>query len=450
MARGDASGMGGAPVVLSVSELNARVRALVETELPLGWVAGEISNFMRAASGHCYFSLKDEAAQVRCVLFRQRAQLVDAPLANGVRVEVRAVPTLYEARGEFQLNVDFVRRAGLGSLFEAFERLKRRLEAEGLFDADRKRPLPPLPRAVGVVTSPQAAALRDVLTTLRRRMPSIPVVIYPTLVQGDGAGERIAQAIATASRRAEVDVLIVCRGGGSAEDLWAFNDERVARAIAAAPMPVISGVGHETDFTIADFVADLRAPTPTAAATAAVPDRLSLQRRIDTLSDALDRGMQRQIERRAQQLDLLSRRLVHPGERIALRRERLAHLDARLAAAWDRKAQGFVQRAARASQGLVAATPDVARLRTRIDALGDRLPRAQQARFAAWTATVQRAQDSLRHLDPTAVLERGYAIVRDAQGRVVRRAASLRIGESVDIAVGEGAITADVTALREG
>ena len=232
--------------VSSVAELNRRAREFIETGFALLWVAGEISNFTRAASGHCYFSLKDAGAQVRCVFFRHKAALVDWKPENGMQVEVRALPTLYEARGDFQLTVEGMRRSGRGALFEAFEKLKRKLEQEGLFEPSRRKPIPAFPQTVGVVTSPKAAALRDVLTTLARRMPGIRVVLYPTPVQGEGAGEKIAQAIRTASARREIDVLIVCRGGGSMEDLWAFNEEVVARAIVDCAVPVVSGVGHES------------------------------------------------------------------------------------------------------------------------------------------------------------------------------------------------------------
>src|SRR5688572_2027226 len=262
--------------VLSVAALNRLAREALERNLPLCWVAGEVSNFKRYDSGHCYFTLKDETAQVDCVMFRNKAMLLGWQPENGMQVEVRACPSLYEGRGKFQLNVEAMRRAGLGALFEAFERLKTKLGSEGLFDAQRKRPLPLFPRVIGIVTSPRAAALRDVLTILKGRMPALPVIVYPTPVQGEGAAARIATALRTAARRAECDVLIVCRGGGSIEDLWAYNDEALARVIAASPIPIVSGVGHETDFTIADFVADVRAPTPTAAAQLASADRLEL------------------------------------------------------------------------------------------------------------------------------------------------------------------------------
>ncbi|NJN40742.1 MAG: exodeoxyribonuclease VII large subunit [Gammaproteobacteria bacterium] len=242
--------------VLSVSSLSRSVRDLLESRFPLVWVGGEISNLTLARSGHTYFSLKDDQAQVRCVLFRHRGQNLDWTPREGMQVEVRAVVTLYEPRGDFQLNVEFMRRAGQGALHEAFLRLRDRLGAEGLFAEEIKRPLPASPRAIGVVTSLHAAALRDVLTTLARRNPSIPVIVYPTTVQGEGAAAQIVAALEQAGRRAECDVLILCRGGGSIEDLWSFNDERVARSIRACPIPVVAGVGHETDFTIADFAAD--------------------------------------------------------------------------------------------------------------------------------------------------------------------------------------------------
>lgn len=328
-----------APRVLSVTELNRSVRLLLEQTLPLAWVAGEISNLTVAASGHWYFALKDKQAQVRCVMFRSRAMALDFRPQEGMQVELRATPALYEARGEFQLNVDFMRRAGLGALFEQFERLKARLAAEGLFASERKRALPAFPRRIGIVTSPAAAALRDVLTTLRRRMPGIEVVLYPTPVQGEGAALQIAQALRKAGERAEVELLIVCRGGGSIEDLWAFNEEVVARAIAASPLPVISGVGHETDVTIADFVADRRAPTPTAAAELASPNRAELSARLQQLLRRLTRDVERTLQSGGQRLDYAARRLVHPGQRLEKQHLLLRQLQGRLRQAWQRRSE---------------------------------------------------------------------------------------------------------------
>ena len=351
----------GAPVI-SVSELNRLVRAAIEKNLPLTWVNGEISNLRRYDSGHVYFTLKDATAQVDCVMFRHKAQHLDWHPADGMRVEVRALATVYEARGKYQINIEAMRRAGLGALYEAYERLKAKLEAEGLFAEKRKRDIPEFPRAIGVVTSPQAAALRDVLTTLKRRMPRIPVVLYPTPVQGEGAAAKIMQAIATASTRAEhdqTDVLIVCRGGGSIEDLWSFNEEVVARAIHACSIPVVTGVGHETDFTIADFVADARAATPTAAAEMVTPDRAELRAQVAQLRGQLTRLTHRALEDHMQKLDYLQKRLVHPGERIAERQRHLTHLASRFSGACKHAfdAREWALRAA--AQRLHAARPDI-------------------------------------------------------------------------------------------
>src|SRR5690349_23004826 len=272
------------PQILTVSALARSVRDLLEHRYPLLWVAGEISNLTLAKSGHAYFVLKDEQAQLRCVMFRSRHQQLDWEPRDGMQVEAQVLVTLYEARGEFQLNVESMRRAGQGALFEAFVRLRDKLGKEGLFDPAAKRPLPAFPRTIGVITSRDAAALRDVLTTLRRRNPSIAVVVYPVPVQGYRAAEEIASALALAGRRAECGVLLLVRGGGSIEDLWAFNEEVLARAVRACPLPVVTGIGHETDFTIADFAADRRAPTPTAAAELVSPDRRLLLDAISRLA----------------------------------------------------------------------------------------------------------------------------------------------------------------------
>ncbi len=412
------------PPVLSVTELNRRARALLESEFELLWVGGELSNVTLAGSGHLYFTLKDPAAQVKCAMFRGRAQHLDWKPEAGERVEVRARVTLYEARGDYQLVVEQMRRGGLGALFEAFEKLKARLSAEGLFDEERKRALPEFPRAIGIVTSPAAAALRDVLTTLKRRAPMIPVILYPAQVQGALAAPLIAKAIESAGRRNEVDVLIVCRGGGSLEDLWPFNEEVVARAIAASPIPVVSGVGHETDFSIADFVADLRAPTPTAAATAASPDREALASHLAKARAQLAREMRRRLEQRMQMVDSLAKQLVTPAERVKRMAESLAAFRARLSRA--------LQPALRDRGAGIASARD--RLRLRLDlAMRDR-----HARVAA-------AGAALSHLDPGQVLSRGYAIVRAADGSVVRSSAQVAVGEEIGLRFAAGAAAARVT-----
>ena len=424
--------------VISVAELNRLAKELIEQNLPLMWVAGEISNFTRAASGHCYFSLKDAQAQVRCVMFRHKMQLQDWKPGNGMQVEVRACPSFYEQRGEFQLNVEAMRRSGLGALYEAFEKLKARLQAEGLFDAAAKHPLPRFPRAIGVVTSLQAAALRDVLTTLRRRMAAIPVIVYPTAVQGVGAGAQVAKAIGTADARAECDVLIVCRGGGSIEDLWAFNEEVVARAIHACRLPVVSGVGHETDFTIADFVADARAPTPTAAAQMASPNRDDLRQDLSHLYQRLARVTERALERRMQQLDVLARRLTHPGERIANQLVQLGHLASRLRGAWQMTAGNSEWRLRELYQQLLALRPDFAVLATRQQTLAQRLVNAAARRVDVLRADVKSLTAQLTQLNPRAVLERGYSMVETAAGDIVRDSAQLKRDDDVKLTFAEG------------
>ncbi|MEQ1775557.1 MAG: exodeoxyribonuclease VII large subunit [Burkholderiales bacterium] len=433
--------------VISVSELNRRVRTAIERNVPLAWVAGEISNLRRYDSGHWYFTLKDASAQVDCVMFRHKAQHIDWQPGDGMQVEVRAAATVYEARGKYQLNVEAMRRAGLGALYEAFEKLKAKLDKEGLFAEERKREIPAFPRAIGVVTSPQAAALRDVLTTLKRRMPSIPVVIYPTPVQGDGAAAKIMQAIATASVRAEqdqCDVLIVCRGGGSIEDLWSFNEEVVARAIHACTIPVVAGVGHETDFTIADFVADARAPTPTAAAELVSPDRSELREQVSQLRGALTRSTGRMLEDRMQKLDYLARRLTHPGERIRERARHLAHLGSRLQGAFRHEAERRTWAVSTAAQRLRNARPDVAAREREVQQAARGLNEAMRRSFERMQSRLVRAEAHISALNPQLVLERGYSIAETASGAIVRNADTLNAGDFLKVSFAHGQVESEV------
>ncbi|MBS0321594.1 MAG: exodeoxyribonuclease VII large subunit [Proteobacteria bacterium] len=423
---------------LTVSALVALARGALERGLPAVRVTGEVSNFVRAASGHCYFNLKDAGAQVRCVLWRTKARLVDFSLKDGLAVEIAGAATLYEPRGEFQIAVDSVRPAGAGALYERFARLKARLEAQGWFAPERKRALPAYPRRIGIVTSLAGAALHDVLTTLARRWPAGRVVVYPTSVQGTGAPAEIATAIRVANERAEVDVLIVCRGGGSIEDLWAFNEEVVAAAVYASALPVISGVGHETDMTIIDFVADVRAPTPTGAAMLLVPDRAVLAGRVDGLASRLARSLGHTVATRTQRLDLAARTLQHPAARIAAQRRLVDDAGRRIVAAGG----------GRVAQDRAALRALAQRLHRE---LGVPLPgRAQLAQLqadwrragAARVSDVGRRLDALAqnlaHLSPAAVLERGYAIVTRGNGDIVTDGASLASGEDVAIAFARG------------
>lgn len=430
--------------ILSVSALTRSVRDLLEHRYPLLWVAGEISNYALAKSGHAYFVLKDQNAQVRCVMFRHRQQTLDWQPREGMQVEAQALVTLYEPRGDFQLNVETMRRAGLGALFEAFLRLREKLEKEGLFDAAKKRSLPDFPRAVGIVTSLQAAALRDVLTTLGRRNPSLGVVIYPVPVQGERAAEKIAAALETAGKRGDCEVLLLVRGGGSIEDLWAFNEEIVARAIRACPIPVVTGIGHETDFTIADLAADRRAPTPTASAELVSPDRAALLASISELAARLGARARRDLEARMQLIDLLARRLIHPGITLRIQGEILGHLLHRHTQATNRILAERRRRIADLVQRARLRLPDVGELSGFSQRLVARLRLATSTGLERSAAVCARLSSSLAHLDPAAVLKRGYSIVEKKSGEVVRDSAMLAVGETVALRFARGGAQARI------
>ena len=424
--------------VFRVAELNFAIKQLLEGGIPLLWVGGEISNFVKASSGHFYFSLKDDQAQVRCVMFRNKNLLLKEPIANGQQIEILAVATLYEQRGEFQLTVEQMRPVGLGILYEQFARLKQLLESQGLFDAGRKRALPKFPKSIGIITSPQAAALRDVLTTLKLRLPSVPVVLYPTPVQGTGSAEIIALAIQRANLHAECEVLILCRGGGSIEDLWAFNEEVVARAIAASEIPIVSGVGHETDFTIADFVADERAPTPTAAAQRVTPDRLALLRGLQDQAQHLQRAHRNRLQNAMQSLDYLQRNLVHPAQQLQRRNQQLDQLQQRMQRAFAYKRQHQYWQWQSLVQRLCSARSDFAHLQNWQDNLAQRLVKTMRAGQALRLVQANNAAQHLTLLDPQKVLARGYSIVHDANGRVVSDAGQLTAGVELRITFAHG------------
>ncbi|CAB3852399.1 MAG: exodeoxyribonuclease VII large subunit [Achromobacter pulmonis] len=435
--------------ILTVAQLNQAVGQLLERSIPALWVRGEISNFTQAASGHWYFTLKDSRAAVRAVMFRGRASAVGFVPRAGDQVEIRARVSLYEPRGDYQLQADAMRRAGIGNLYEAFLRLKEQLAAEGLFDPARKREPVPLPRAIGVITSLHAAALRDVLSALARRAPQVPVIIYPAPVQGADAAGRLAAQIRLANARGEVDTLLLVRGGGSIEDLWSFNDEDLARAIDASAITTISGVGHETDFTIADFVADVRAPTPTAAAELACVPRSDLLGRVMYAAETLARGQQRRLERAAQRLDRATAQLVSPAQRLEHQRERLSSLGYRLAAAW---AGPQARRGARVNllaQRLSHRAPEVRRGAERLAAATRQLGQAHARLLARRRDRLAAVSAQLRALDPGNTLARGYAIARDAEGRIVRDAATLAAGQGLDLSFAQGGARVEITQVRE-
>jgi exodeoxyribonuclease VII large subunit len=429
-----------------VSEFNQRVAALLERSMPLVAITGEIANFTRAASGHLYFSIKDHSAQVRCVMFRGRASALDFSPREGDKVQIRAVASFYQARGEFQLTVEQLRKAGAGGLYEEFLRLKAKLLNEGLFDSERKRELPSHVRRIGVVTSLQAAALKDVLASLQRRAPHVQVVIYPCSVQGKDAPSEIVEALRKASQRAEAlqetELILLVRGGGAIEDLWAFNDESVARAIAASHVPVISGVGHETDTTIADFVADIRAATPTAAAELATSDRDALLADVDYLAERLQSVQERRIYAAQQMLDSLTARLQSPSKQ------------------WQNRNDALNKNAARL---LLASKVQLQRLNAKLDSATSRLRfpsvNAKQERLAALKAAIDNrlrqsflrkqqlldsASQALELLGPPAVLARGYAIVQDEQGRVVSTKAHAPVGTNLRVILSDGDVKAIV------
>lgn len=434
--------------VLSVTELNGIVADLLTQNIPLLWISGEISNFTRAASGHWYFTLKDDKAQVRTVMFRNRAQLADFMPKDGDHVEIRATVSLYTPRGDFQLNAEAIRHAGAGSLYEAFLRLKTKLEAEGLFDPSRKRPLPFLAHTIGIVTSPKAAALRDILTTLHRKAPHTSIILYPAAVQGAEAPQAIVQAIETASKRAECDVLLICRGGGSMEDLWSFNDEQVARAIASCRIPTISGIGHETDFTIADFVADLRAPTPTGAAELVTRARTDWMDWLATQADKLRYAMKRYLDKTMQEADSLSRRLISPSAYITRERlkcqalaTRMTHTGASTLAARRYELKNMQTR-------LETRLPDTRPLHDRLSHQCNLLARMMTVQLAGHRQNVLSLSAQLELLNPQRTLERGYAIMTDTKGQIIRSPEQLPIHAPVSVHLANGTAQIQIESVQ--
>jgi exodeoxyribonuclease VII large subunit len=439
--------------VLTVSELTGRIKSHLEDGFPTVWVQGEISNLRLPSSGHVYFTLKDESAQIRAVLFRSRTRHVRFRPEDGMQVLAFGCLEVYAARGEYQMVVELLEPQGLGALQLAFEQLKKRLQAEGLFEAARKRPLPAFPRVIGVVTSPTGAAIRDILHVIGRRFADLRIVVCPVRVQGDGAPADIVEALRCLRQVAGLDVVIVGRGGGSIEDLWAFNDERVARAIAACPVPVLSAVGHETDFTIADFVADLRAPTPSAAAELVVREKLAVLRAVVELNARLRQAMAVHIERHRERVDALARRrgFTDPARALRDHHRRVDELRARLAAAARGRRRELAHRAELATNALSSLHPlarishgraVLGQLRGRLTAAASHRAKLAEHRFAA-------AVGQLQSLSPLAVLGRGYSLTRLSSGVVVRRAAQAAPGDAIEILLGEGALGARVTEVQE-
>ena len=389
-----------------MKEINRLVRELLEQSFPSFWITGEISNFISASSGHWYFSLKDEEAQVRCTMFKNKNMAAEWIPKNGEKIEAKCLIGLYEARGEYQLNIEQIRHAGAGLLSEAFNQLKEKLLKEGLFEVFRKKPIPQFPKSIGVITSPTGAAIEDILITLKRRSPHIPIIIYPSLVQGKEAPLAIVRAIETANAREECDVLILARGGGSIEDLWAFNEEIVARAIVASKIPTITGVGHETDSTIADFVSDLRAPTPSGAAELVTSHTFELIKTIQAYKNQLNKLMAGLIREVVQKIDYLEKRLVSPRQQIQRQKEQIYQ---------------YIQRINQSMKNVVI------QYRLHIDKL----------------------KLNLDHLSPHAVLSRGYSIITDVDGQIVNNVAQLKLDDKIHIQLNHGQADANISDLKD-
>lgn len=428
---------------LSVFELNRRARGALEDTLGEVWVEGELSRVSRPASGHLYFTLKDDRAQVSCALFRNRARFVAAPMREGDSVRIRAKVSIFEPRGDYQLIVEAVQEAGRGVLLAALERLKTRLEAEGVFDNARELPCPP--RHLGIITSASGAALQDVLAVLQARWPLLDVSVLPVPVQGDQAAPAMIRALAAAGRDGRFDALLITRGGGSLEDLWCFNDERLARAIQASPIPVMSAVGHEIDTTLSDLAADVRAPTPSAAAERLVPDRRDILERLATLTQRLERAQQRQLEQLGQRLDHAASRLRHPGERLSTQRQRLDDLEARLTRATTYQLAQSRQQLASHQARLQQASPErmLRDHQKRLDALEQRLKAVPERQINAQRQRLEAVMRELNAVSPLAVLGRGYAILESPSG-VVRRSQDTTPGEVLTARLGEGRLKVEV------
>ncbi|TVP89161.1 MAG: exodeoxyribonuclease VII large subunit [Pseudomonadaceae bacterium] len=435
---------------LSVSQLNARARSLLEEVFPRVWVEGELSNLARPSSGHMYFSLKDSKAQIRCAFFRQHASRVRLTLRDGLQVRVRGRVSLYEGRGDYQLIVDALETAGDGALRQAFEVLKAQLEQEGLFAHSRKQVLPGFPRRIGVITSASGAAVRDIISVFRRRAPFVELTIIPSAVQGNEAAGQLVQALHVADQ-AGFDALIISRGGGSLEDLWPFNEESVARAVAACKTPIVSAVGHETDISICDFVADLRAPTPSAAAEQLSPDSAGLLRQFQQLQQQLHSRLRQRLERDVLRLQGLRQRLRHPGERLAQQAQRLDELELRLKRAAQQTHTHQLRRLERLSARLQQQHPGrrLDLLRQQLAHLQQRLPRSMQQRLQRERQQFSQLSHSLNLVSPLATLGRGYSILLDAQGRAVRQADQVRPGDQIQARLAKGQLDLQVVGPRE-
>jgi exodeoxyribonuclease VII large subunit len=438
--------------IYTVSRLNREIRTLLETGFPAIWLEGEISNLARPASGHLYFSLKDEAAQVRCAMFRNRNLYLRFNPENGTQIMVRARVSLYEARGEYQLIVEHMEEAGDGALRRSFEELKHKLDQAGLFAVEHKKALPRFPQRIGIITSPTGAAIRDIVTTLRRRFPAIPLLVYPVQVQGEGSAPSIIQTIETATRRHECDVLILARGGGSLEDLWSFNDEGVARAIYACPIPIVTGVGHEVDITIADFVADVRAPTPTAAAELVSPSQFEWEQKFEQMTLRLTRLMQQQLRNSEQQVAWLRKRLQHPQRYLQSVAQRLDELEVRRNNAMRNLQRHQLSRLNTLHEQLQQHNPlhKLRQLQAHNHQLAARLAYVMRQRLQSAGQGLQHLAHALETVSPLATLGRGYAIVTTAtDNRVITDVKQVKLQSRIRARLHHGRFTAVIDGIED-
>ena len=440
--------------IITVSQLNRETSQLLAEHFLSVLVEGELSNLSTPASGHLYFSLKDANAQVRCAMFRPQQRRLTFKPENGKQVIVRAQVSLYEPRGDYQLIVEQIEEAGDGALRRAFDALKLKLSEQGLFDAAHKQSLPTLPTAIGVITSPSGAAIRDILTVLQRRFAAIPVIVYPVAVQGENAKHEIAKAIATANRHKQCDVIILGRGGGSLEDLWAFNEELVARAIYDSEIPIISAVGHETDFTIADFVADLRAATPSAAAEHASPDQQQWLSRFMYLESRLQQQLQRELNQKQQTLDWLSQRLQqqHPGQKLARNAQRMDELEARLKLAMHTKLRHMAGNVEAKTAQLWQHNPAVTinSHKQRQEYLSQRLLASTARKLEQFNQRLLNASQTLHAVSPLATLNRGYAMtINPSSGEIIRSTEQLNVGDMVQTRLAHGRFTSQIKEINQ-
>ncbi|MCL6269011.1 exodeoxyribonuclease VII large subunit [Sansalvadorimonas sp. 2012CJ34-2] len=432
--------------ILSVSDLNRQAKRLLEVSFPSIWVEGELSNIARPRSGHWYFTLKDANAQVRCAMFRNANMRIRFQPSEGQQVLIRAKVSLYEGRGDYQLIAEHMEEAGAGALQRAFEELKNKLAREGLFDSELKKPLPSMPSHIAVITSPTGAAIQDILTVFKRRYPALRITVIPTAVQGQEAAAQIVHALSLAAQLPDLDAIITGRGGGSMEDLWPFNEEVVARAIAACPIPIVSAVGHEVDFTIADFVADYRAPTPSAAAEVLSPDQQELSNIVTGYQSLLERHIQNRLNQHQQQLTHLRNRLRHPGERLREQSQRLDDLDIRLRQAIQNKLHRDRASLTQNREQLFQHSPSstLKRLETLQQQLEQRLKQSINTNISRLRQKLANSAGKLNAISPLATLQRGYAIVQDEEGKVVTESQQVAPGDRVRARLAKGELLCTV------